>query len=86
MKKQTYKILRIICCVTAALILAGAVFVFIYCGWAWGLLSLLAAAGFTALTFFFKREQEKTEEKEHPSPARGDFITGPAHTDDDSQD
>lgn len=66
--------MRITCCIIAALILAAAVFIFIYLGWQWGLISLFAAGLFTALTFLFKSKQESEDIKEQPKC--GDFITG----------
>lgn len=80
-----YKYLRIICCVISALILAACVFIFIYCGMAWGLAALLAAALFFGLTVFFKYKQEEGERKENPPPRRGDFITGPVPKDGDEE-
>lgn len=73
--KQTFKILRIICCIIDALILAAAVFIFIFLGWKWGLLSIVIAAAFFGLMMIFKTKQEQLEEKEHPT-VKGDFITG----------
>lgn len=80
--KDVYKILRIICCIASALILAVAVFIFIYLGWQWGLLSLLIAAVLFGLTVFFKSRQQAAEEKENPKPKTGDFITGPVQKND----
>ncbi|MGN0813708.1 MAG: hypothetical protein ACI4MH_00570 [Candidatus Coproplasma sp.] len=74
MNKNTYKTLRIVCCLIAAIILAAAIFIFIYLGMVWGLISLAVAAIFAVLTFFFKSKQEELEKKDEP--ARGDFITG----------
>ncbi|MDE7162547.1 MAG: hypothetical protein K2O44_00510 [Clostridia bacterium] len=60
-----YKILRIICCVISAAILAACVFLFVYLGTFWGLISLLCAAIFFALTLLFKGLQEDYDKK-HP--------------------
>ncbi len=58
-----YKILRIICCVICALILAACIFIFVYLGVVWGLCSVVAAAAFFALTMLFKGLQEDYEKK-----------------------
>ena len=71
-----YKILRISCCVIAALIIAAAIFIFVYLGWVWGLVAVAAAAAFGGLTFLFKNLQLKEEYKNNPPPPEGDFITG----------
>lgn len=60
-----YKVLRIICCIIAALILAACIFIFVYLGVIWGLCSVVAAAAFFALTILFKGLQEDYEKK-HP--------------------
>lgn len=74
-----FKILRIVSCVVSAMLLAACVFIFIYCGMAWGVVCLLAAACFFGLTVFFKGKQEKRENKNAPA-AHGDFITGKPET------
>lgn len=61
-----YKVLRIICCVICALILAACIFIFVYLGVIWGICSVVAAAAFFALTMLFKGLQEDYEKK-HPS-------------------
>ncbi len=61
-----YKILRIICCIIAALILAACVFIFVYLGVIWGICSVVAAAAFFALTMLFKSLQEDYEKKNKP--------------------
>ena len=71
-----YKTLRIICCVAAALIAAGAIFIFIYAGWQWGLAAVFLALVFGGLMIHFKQLQEKKDRKENPPPPKGDFITG----------
>ena len=58
-----YKILRIICCIIAALILAACIFIFVYLGVIWGICSVVAAAAFFALTILFKGLQEDYEKK-----------------------
>lgn len=80
MNKKVYQTLRILSSIVAALILAAAVFIFIYLGWMWGLISLAVAGIFVALTFFFKGKQEALEKKDEPK--RGDFITGSSKNDD----
>lgn len=60
-----FKILRIVCCVICALLLAACVFVFIYLGTVWGIADVIAAAAFFALTILFKGLQEDYEKK-HP--------------------
>lgn len=61
-----YKVLRIVCCVICALLLAACVFVFVYLGTVWGIVTVVAAAAFFALTMLFKGLQEDYEKK-HPS-------------------
>lgn len=61
-----YKILRIVCCVIAALCVAACVFAFIYGGVVWGVCTLLGAAAFFALTVLFKHYQEDGENKNKP--------------------
>lgn len=58
-----FKILRIVCCVICALLLAACVFVFIYLGTVWGIADVIAAAAFFALTILFKSLQEDYEKK-----------------------
>lgn len=58
-----YKILRIICCVICALILAACIFIFVYLGPIWGICSVVAAAAFFALTILFKYLQEDYDKK-----------------------
>lgn len=81
-----YKILRILCCIVSALLLAACVFIFVYLGIVWGLIALLAAGAFAALTFFFKRRQEEREAKINPPPAVGDFITGAVRKDGEGEE
>lgn len=76
-----YRILRIVCCCICAVILAALIFIFVYAGWIWGLISLVAAGVFFGLTLFFKNLQEKEENKLNPPPTVGDFITGPVTKD-----
>ena len=71
--KNIFKILRIIFCVLCAAILAVSVFIFVYLGTFWGLISVLAAAIFGVLMIAFKIAQEDYEKK-HPV-ANSDFIT-----------
>lgn len=63
-----YKVLRIICCVICALILAACIFIFVYLGPIWGICSVVAAAAFFALTILFKSLQEDYEKKNNPEP------------------
>lgn len=63
-----YKILRIICCVICALILAACIFIFVYLGPIWGICSVVAAVAFFALTMLFKGLQEDYEKKNNPQP------------------
>ncbi|MCM1546063.1 MAG: hypothetical protein NC033_03395 [Clostridiales bacterium] len=62
-----YKILRIICCIICALLLAACVFVFVYAGTIWGICSVVAAAAFFALTILFKSLQEDYDKKNNPA-------------------
>lgn len=64
--KNIFKILRIICCVVCVAILAVSVFIFVYLGTFWGLISVLAAAIFGVLMIAFKIAQEDYEKK-HPA-------------------
>lgn len=59
-----YKILRIICCVISAMLLAGCVFFFVYLGNVWGFASVIGAGGFFALTVLFKTLQEEKQQKD----------------------
>lgn len=70
-----YKILRIICCVICALLLAACVFVFVYLGTVWGIVTVVAAAAFFALTMLFKGLQEDYEKKR---PSQSDAPTNSA--------
>lgn len=83
-----FKTLRIICCVICALILAAAVFIFIYTepGMLWGTVSLVVAAAFFGLMMLFKNLQEKQERRENPPPPEGDFITGPVKKEGENDD
>ncbi len=58
-----YKILRIVCCIISALLLAGCVFFFVYLGNVWGIASVIGAAAFFALTILFKSLQEEQQAK-----------------------
>lgn len=86
--KNIFKILRIICCVLCAAILAACVFLFVYLGTFWGLISLLGAAVFFALTLLFKGLQEDYDKK-HPfndpvepaTPAEPDKPAEPIRSD-----
>ena len=59
-----YKILRIVCCVISALLLAGCVFFFVYLGNIWGIASIIGAGAFFALTIMFKTLQEEEQAKQ----------------------
>lgn len=80
-----YKILRIIFCILAVALAAAAIFIFIYSGWLWGLITVLAAFVFGALMVTFKQLQEKQERKNNPPPPEGDFITGSIKNDEESK-
>lgn len=71
-----YKILRIIFSILAAIAAAAAIFIFVYFGWMWGLVSVGVCIVFAGLMVLFKQLQEKKELKENPPPPKGDFITG----------
>lgn len=71
-----YKILRITFGILAAIIVAAAIFVFVYAGWLWGFVAVLGAFVCGALMYTFKILQEKDEKKKNPPPPVGDFITG----------
>lgn len=71
-----YKKLRIAFCILTVTLVAAAIFVFIYAGWLWGLLTVILALVFGALMVTFKGLQEKQERMDNPPPPVGDFITG----------
>ena len=56
-----------------AALLAACVFLFVYLGTFWGVVSLVAALALFLLTLLFKGLQEDREKKDAP-PARGDFF------------
>jgi len=58
-----FKILRIVCCIIAALFVAACPFVFIYAGNVWGMCCLLAAFIFAVLTFLFRTFSPVDEEE-----------------------
>lgn len=58
-----YKILRIVCCIIAALFIAACPFVFIYAGNVWGICDLLVAVIFAVLTFLFRSFSHDEEER-----------------------
>ena len=80
-----FKVLRIICSVIAALAVAACVFIFVYAGMTWGIVTLCGAALFFGLTVLFKKLQEAEENKDNPPERKGDFITGPVSRDDDDK-
>ena len=86
MNSKTYMILRIVFCILAVALCAVAIFVFVYAGWQWGLLCVFAAVLFAGLMLVFRRLQSDKEQKENPPEPKGDFITGPAHVNDDADD
>lgn len=63
-------------CILSVLAVAAAVFMFVYLGWLWGLVTVIAAAGFFGLCRLFRNLQQKEEFKTNPPPQEGDFITG----------
>ena len=71
-----YKILRILFCVLAVALAAAAIFIFIYAGTLWGILTIILAFVFGALMVTFKGLQEQQEKKKNPPPPQGDFIFG----------
>ena len=81
-----YKILRILFCVLAVALAAAAIFIFIYAGTLWGILTVIAAFVFGALMVTFKGLQEKEERKKNPPPLQGDFIFGKIGENEDSSD
>ena len=78
-----YKKLRIVCSIICALIVAGAIFVFVYLDPLWTILTIAAGFLFFGLTLHFKRLQEKEELKDNPPTPVGDFITGKINKDED---
>ena len=75
-KDKLFKVLRIVFCALTVALAAAMIFVFIYAGWLWGALTLVAAFVFGALMVTFKMLQEKHEKISNPPPAQGDFIFG----------
>lgn len=71
-----YKVLRIICSVISAAAIAACIFIFVYLGTLWGIVTLAAAVAFFGLTMLFRSLQIKEELKANPPPVKGDFITG----------
>lgn len=76
-----YKILRIVCSVISAALVAACIFIFVYLGMTWGIITLAAAAAFFGLTLLFRSLQQKEEMKNNPPPLKGDFITGKRNDD-----
>ncbi len=83
---KVYRTLMIICCVISALIVAALVFVFIYAGMLWGLVSLGGELVFVCLMMLFKKLDQAEQLKRNPPPPTGDFITGKAKKDENNQD
>ncbi|HIR66607.1 MAG TPA: hypothetical protein IAB94_01000 [Candidatus Coproplasma avicola] len=83
---KLYTILRIAFCIVAVALCAVAIFVFVYSGWQWGLLCVVAAAACAGLMLFFRRKQTDREREENPPASVGDFITGPIHKNESESD
>lgn len=71
-----FNALRIICSVISALAVAACIFIFVYLGTLWGIVTLAVAAAFFGLTMLFRSLAINEEQKMNPPPAKGDFITG----------
>jgi hypothetical protein len=77
-----YKILRIIFCILAVVLAAVAIFVFVYAGWVYGIIVVVAAMISAWFMVFFKRKQEEidpptnTNTNPEQKPPKGDYITG----------
>ena len=85
MKIKIYLALRITFCLLAVAFCAAAVFMFVYFDW-WGMACVIGATVCAGLMLVFKRLQTDEENKaNHPAPV-GDFITGPAHMNDDADE
>lgn len=76
-----YKTLRILFCILTVALAAAAIFIFIYAGWLWGIMTIILAFVFGALMVTFKQLQEKEERKKNPPPPQGDFIFGKVEPD-----
>ena len=76
-----YRILRIVCSVISAAAVASCIFIFVYLGTMWGVITLVGAAAFFGLTLLFRSLQIKEETKDNPPPVKGDFITGKRNDD-----
>ena len=83
-KDKIYKVLRIVFCALTVALAAGMIFVFVYAGWLWGVLTLAVAFVSGALMATFKGLQEKEERKKNPPPPQGDFIFGKIGEDNDN--
>ena len=79
-----FKVLRIVCSIIGAADLAACIFIFVYLGTLWGIVSLIAGAALFGLTVLFKTLQEREEHKN--DPPKGDFIHGPSPADIGSSD
>ena len=62
-----YKVLRIICCVICAVLVAACIPVFALFDWYWGIITLVSAAIFFLLMLMFKGLQGDYE-RAHPTP------------------
>ena len=71
-----YRIMRITFCCLAVALVAAAVFIFVYLGIVWGIVTVAAAAVCFFIMMFFKKKQEEQEKAQNPPPPVGDFITG----------
>ena len=81
-----YKILRILFCILTVILAAAAIFIFIYAGTLWGILTVITAFVFGALMVTFKGLQENEERKKNPPPPQGDFIFGKIGENKDNDD
>lgn len=78
---KAFKILRIVCCVLAAVCAAACIPMFIWFESPfWGIVTVLVGVIFFVLMILFKRLQENAEVEDVPETPRGDFITGPVKT------
>ena len=85
-KAKLFKVLRIVFCTLTVALAAAMIFVFIYAGWLWGVLTLTVAFVFGALMVTFKGLQEKHEKINNPPPPQGDFIFGKVEKKDDKNE
>ena len=77
-----FKVLRIVFSILAAGAATAAVFVFVFAGWSWGLITVAACLVFAAAMMMCRNAQARKELRDNPPAPVGDFITGKVEHDD----